>query len=308
MAAGLSACLLGLSLWAAPAAHAAPCGTGDGVTVVVDTGSQVLTRCAPGDPSSAREALGAAGFAITPVARFPGAICRIDGQPASDPCQAMPPASAYWAIFTAPSGGSWSYAQQGAGSLNPAPGTALGFRFGSGQAPRQSPPAAPAPAPTSPRTSTGGASPSQRVTPPRTSSGDGGGSGAPPGGASAATSASGSTSAGNQPSDGPATQQPDPTAGSGRSSTSAGEGNGGAATSGTSGTSTATSAPSGPTEATDAVADPSAAAGAPSDTGSRTTPIEASGSRTPLLAGGLVIAGMLGAALVLARRRATQHR
>lgn len=141
--------LAGLVLAAAPASAAACSGT-SGVTVVVDTGGSISTRCASGDPSSAWKALEAAGFGTTPVQTFPGALCQINGYPETS-CVRMPPASAYWAFFHAKAGGSWTYSSSGVASYNPSPGTVVGFRFGSGGQPGIAPPSAPAtskPAPT----------------------------------------------------------------------------------------------------------------------------------------------------------------
>ena len=149
--------LAGLVVAAAPASAAACSGT-SGVTVVVDTGSSISTRCASGDPSSAMKALTGAGFSVTSPQQYPGSVvCRIDGFPASDPCVRMPPADAYWAFFHAKRGGSWTYSSSGAASYNPAPGTVVGFRFGSGQQPRVAPPkptatSQPAPTTTKPKT------------------------------------------------------------------------------------------------------------------------------------------------------------
>ncbi|HYN67363.1 MAG TPA: hypothetical protein VES93_10780 [Ornithinibacter sp.] len=143
--------LAGLVVAAAPASAAACSGT-KGVTVVVDTGGSVSTRCASGDPSSALKALAAAGFTVTYPQQFPGSVvCRINGYPESDPCVRMPSGSAYWAFFHATRGGSWVYSSNGVASYDPAPGSVVGFRFGSGQKPGIAPPAptrTSAPAPT----------------------------------------------------------------------------------------------------------------------------------------------------------------
>lgn len=154
-AAALSAA--GWALAAAPASAAACSGT-SGVTVVVDTGSSIVTRCAPGDPSSGLEALAAAGFSVEQVQTQPGFVCRINGFPETS-CVRTPPADAYWAYWHAPRGGSWSYSQVGAGSYDPKPGTVEGWRFGSGQKPRTAPPApvrtaAPKPTTAAPRPTT----------------------------------------------------------------------------------------------------------------------------------------------------------
>ena len=132
--------LAGLVMTSAPASAAACSGT-SGVTVVVDTGSSVNTRCAAGDPASALKALTAAGFSVTYPQQYPGSVvCRINGFPASDPCVRMPPADAYWAFFHATRGGGWTYSSSGVSSYDPRPGTVVGFRFGAGQQPRVAPP------------------------------------------------------------------------------------------------------------------------------------------------------------------------
>lgn len=150
---GLTALVGGLVLLAGPTVPAASAGTSSvasacgslssGVTVVIDTGSSISTRCAGGDPASAMSALQTVASVVTPQ-RYPGSVvCRIDGYPASDPCIQMPPASAYWSFFTARRGGSWSYSSTGAAGYNPAAGTVIGFAFGAGARPRMAPPAAP---------------------------------------------------------------------------------------------------------------------------------------------------------------------
>lgn len=166
----LATALIGAaSMGGAAPASAAACSSGSGVTVVIDNGSSISTRCAGGDPSSAIDALKAVAAVVSPQ-RFPGSVvCRIDGFPSktSDPCMVMPPETAYWAFFHAPAGGTWIYSSSGVASYNPAPGSVIGFRFGSGQAPRVAPPAAPAPKPSpTPRPST--ATPKPTVAPTST--------------------------------------------------------------------------------------------------------------------------------------------
>ena len=134
--------IAGLVVVAAPASAAACSGT-TGVTVVVDTGSSISTKCASGDPSSALKALTSAGFSVAYPQQYPGSVvCRINGYPASDACVRMPPAAAYWALFHAKRGGSWAYSSSGVASYDPSPGSVVGFRFGSGQQPGIAPPAA----------------------------------------------------------------------------------------------------------------------------------------------------------------------
>lgn len=164
--------LAGLVVAAAPASAAACSGT-SGVTVVVDTGGSISTRCASGDPSTAWKALTAAGFGTTPVQTFPGALCQINGYPDTS-CVRMPPASAYWAFFHAKAGGSWTYSSSGVASYNPSPGTVVGFKFGSGGQPGIAPPAAPAtskPAPTTAKPKPTTAAPKATSKPAATTSG-----------------------------------------------------------------------------------------------------------------------------------------
>lgn len=134
-------------------AEAAACSGSSGVTVVVQFPDRTEIRCAEGDPSSGFDALVRAGFAVTRVTKFPGAVCRIDGVPASDPCVNMPPANAYWTYFHAQPGGEWNSSSVGADGYNPKPGSVEGWRFGDGDEPSTSPPgSAPTPKPsTTPR-------------------------------------------------------------------------------------------------------------------------------------------------------------
>ncbi len=94
-----------------------------------------------GDVDSGFAALAAAGYDVTPVAGQPF-VCRINDVPANDPCQRIPPATAYWAYWTAPMGGTWSYAAIGAGSQDPEPGAVQGWSFGADSEPAIAPPGA----------------------------------------------------------------------------------------------------------------------------------------------------------------------
>jgi hypothetical protein len=209
----LVAALLGsLPLWGvaapAPAAASARC---DGVWVVVDAqeaGGAVTTRCAPGDPSSGLAALEGAGHRYTFVRPNMPMVCTIDGRP--DPCNGAP-GDAYWSYWYAQPGGSWTYASQGAGSRNPAPGSVEGWAFGAGAPPRVPPPSSPPPEPepsTSPTPSPSASpspsptataepaptAPAERSAPPTT----------PPPGPAAATAPD------DPPPGSQATEQPDP--------------------------------------------------------------------------------------------------
>ena len=132
------------------------CSPGDpnSVTVVVDfsgVGGGVDIRCAPVSAgATGAQALSAAGFGIAgTVHDGPGFVCRIDGEPASDPCVDTPSTSAYWSYHQAEAGGGWSYSSRGYTSSRVKPGGFEGWSFGSGGSPGVSPvlPAAPAPEP-----------------------------------------------------------------------------------------------------------------------------------------------------------------
>lgn len=159
------AAVLGLAVWPGAEANASQgaCVGTSGVTVVVDYGALgggIEVRCAPGDPSSALQALSAAGFSYGFVPRQPGMVCQINTTP--NPCNGAP-TNAYWAYsYVEPRGTDWVYSQVGAGGRDPKPGGVEGWAFGDGRAPSLNPPApkptttttspAPTPAPRPPST------------------------------------------------------------------------------------------------------------------------------------------------------------
>jgi hypothetical protein len=65
--------------------------------VVVDRshfGGGIDVGCAQPPVSSGFDALRRAGFDVAGVSRFPGFLCRIDGEPSGDPCVNVPPPGA----------------------------------------------------------------------------------------------------------------------------------------------------------------------------------------------------------------------
>lgn len=127
---------------AAASEKATACPRGKGVSVVVDFGTTEKISCASGDPTSGLAALRGAGFTVAMVARFPAAVCRINGRPTAtqDACVVMPPTTKYWSYWHAARGGKWTYATTGAGSYNPKPGTVEGWAYGAGKPPTVAPP------------------------------------------------------------------------------------------------------------------------------------------------------------------------
>ena len=150
--AGAGLCATPLS--PAQALPAATCSSSNGVSVIVDTGSSISSRCVAGDPGSGLQALSGAGYSYIFPRTQPGFVCRINWFPSSDPCVNTPPASAYWSYWHAKPGGGWTYSSLGAASYNPAPGTVEGWSFGSGQPPRMAPPRLPVTATTTPKPTT----------------------------------------------------------------------------------------------------------------------------------------------------------
>jgi hypothetical protein len=104
-------------LGARPAAASSPC-----VAVVVDfgqLGGAVQTGCAQGDPATGLQALAKAGFTATPRPRD-GLICEIDARPSC----ADTTSTTYWSYwYRAPGSSRWVYANEGAGTHNPKPGS-----------------------------------------------------------------------------------------------------------------------------------------------------------------------------------------
>jgi hypothetical protein len=123
---------------AAEARSAAACPAGDGITVVVDFGTQgggVQIRCVTQSVTSGFDALTKAGFTFDTTVRFGGLLCRIDGKPtpADEGCINAPPPDRYWAYWTATlPGGAWTYSDQGAGNRVPPPGSVEGWAFSDG--------------------------------------------------------------------------------------------------------------------------------------------------------------------------------
>lgn len=319
LARGAAATLLvapALAVSAAPG-QAAACEGTSGVTVVVQYSGGVDVRCAPGDPTSGADALKKAGFTVTDVQTQPGFVCRISGQPSTDPCVRTPPGSASWSFWRAEAGGSWAYSSYGAYSpqSDPAPGSYQGWRFGAGSAPAWSvPAAAPAPTPSAAPSSSGGVG--------------GGSSGSSSGGSGSGSSTQGSGGSGSGSSDegsggsGGATGSGAPAPGSTPSAPAPGATTGGSGTA-PGATSTPSASSSGRPSATagstrsgstrertpsasrsSSSGSAGATAGAPQDVLPTSTPVreEDGSSALPALAG-LGLVALLGAGAVVAARR-----
>ncbi|KQT93998.1 hypothetical protein ASG49_03395 [Marmoricola sp. Leaf446] len=108
------------------------CSDGQGVSVVVDPGSlggAVQQDCVEdGGGQLATDVFASAGHELTPVGEFPGAACKVDGEPADAACQSMPPADAYWGLYLA-TGDTWDYAPKGADELTLEDGAFVAFAW-----------------------------------------------------------------------------------------------------------------------------------------------------------------------------------
>lgn len=100
--------------------------------------------CADVDVSvTAHDAATVAGVELEGTQQWGAAfVCRVDGRPAVDeevrradgsvgtePCLRTPSQGAYWALWTSSGGSAWVYADQGATTLEVAPGDAVGLVF-----------------------------------------------------------------------------------------------------------------------------------------------------------------------------------
>jgi energy-coupling factor transport system permease protein len=110
---------------------------------------------ADGGGRTASTLFGNAGFQLSYAQRQPGFVCRVNGVPASDPCQNTAPASAYWGLWssTGDPGSSWTYASLGAGSLTVPDGGLVAFSWD--DVGGDAPPSAPASRPQAPAPPTG---------------------------------------------------------------------------------------------------------------------------------------------------------
>lgn len=100
------------------------CADRGGVSVVVDpgdlTGADPTTTCVdPGpDAGVAEDHFVAAGHEHDFVQRFPGMVCRVDGEPADQACVQAPSADAYWGLYWSGEGQQeWSHADVGVTEL-----------------------------------------------------------------------------------------------------------------------------------------------------------------------------------------------
>ena len=129
--------LLAVSLVGAGPAEAASgrCAAGTGVTVVVDYGSLgggVAVGCdSDGGGKPASSVVPDAGFPLSWVQEDPGFVCSVAGKPdPSTSCTRTPPSNAYWGLFWSDGDpATWSYASEGARSLDVPEGGSIGWRF-----------------------------------------------------------------------------------------------------------------------------------------------------------------------------------
>ena len=124
-------------------ASAATCGTGSGVSLVVDfggLGGGVQTACvANGAGKSASSLFDGAGFELSYVQNEPGFVCRIDDRPSSsvEACVNTPPDNAYWGLWWSDgTSGDWVYSNYGVGTLKVPDGAYVGWAWQTAASPR----------------------------------------------------------------------------------------------------------------------------------------------------------------------------
>ncbi len=114
------------------------CAGENDVRLVLDEGplaGGLTVQCvSDGGGRTAAEVTEAAGVEIRWVQGEPGSfVCRLAGRPADLPCADTPPADRYWGLFYAEAGSrSWTSATEGAGTLQVAGGSAVGWRLQDG--------------------------------------------------------------------------------------------------------------------------------------------------------------------------------
>ncbi len=121
-------------------AHAAACAAGTGITVVISNADGRQLHCATGGSMSALEATQAV-VEVTQVQKFPGVVCRIDGQPDDQSCVQMPQADAYWSLYYSEDGADWTYSTVGAAEVELSAGDAVAWSY-TGHEPGEVPAAA----------------------------------------------------------------------------------------------------------------------------------------------------------------------
>lgn len=186
----------GAALPLSPAA-AETCSSDTGVSVVVDAtglGGAISTSCVADGGGDSAASLFEVHHDLTRAARFPGAVCRVDGAPADAECQNMPPADAYWGLFWSGGSGGWVYSSEGVDSLEIPDGGSVAFAWQDGgdqDAPGVAPPQTAEEEPSS------SPSPQPTAQPGGGSGGSGGGTGSTggTGGSTAAPSSSPTASA-----------------------------------------------------------------------------------------------------------------
>ncbi|MGH3414586.1 MAG: hypothetical protein ACRDPH_16030 [Marmoricola sp.] len=125
------------ALAAAPSsAHGSFC-SGHGVSVAVDfhqLGGGVRQACVPrGAGKSAWDVIEKAGFDLTEVSSYPGAVCEVAGKPHTS-CAKMPPATAYWGLYVGKKG-AWGFATKGATQLKMHDGDFIALSWNHGKKP-----------------------------------------------------------------------------------------------------------------------------------------------------------------------------
>jgi hypothetical protein len=122
--------MFGCGVTFVPSSASAAYCSATGINVLVDYGSLGAgerTACmSTTSRKTADVVFPAAGFVLTYVTGFPGAVCKVAGAPDSAGCTQMPPANAYWGLYES-HGGGWLYSSSGVGGVRLDPGDSVAF-------------------------------------------------------------------------------------------------------------------------------------------------------------------------------------
>lgn len=109
------------------------CAEGHGVTVVVEPaalGGKAEVACDPdGGGRTADRIFADTGHRLARVSSSPDFVCKVDGRPANASCAQVPPADAYWSLWSSDGTSPWTYATIGVDGLTVPDGGAVAFTW-----------------------------------------------------------------------------------------------------------------------------------------------------------------------------------
>lgn len=126
-------CLMPAAAAAGASSTAGACAGGHGVTVVVEPaalGGKPEVGCdRDGGGRTAARIFADTGHRLTRVSSSPDFVCRLDGRPSGASCAQVPPADAYWSLWSTDGASRWTYATLGVDGLTVPDGGAVAFTW-----------------------------------------------------------------------------------------------------------------------------------------------------------------------------------